>query len=151
MATAAELSLAEELDPLQEIASSKGWKLEKRDAVSFVLGLPARDETWFWLLCRCETYPALPPAWHWYDPETGAVDRPQDTPKGGGFFHGSGVICAPWNLLAYKSQDPRGPHSDWTVGNWRANPKTGGCRTLPAMVLRIAVELQAATFGGRNG
>ena len=151
MTTVAELSLDEDISPLEEIAARKGWKLERRDAVEFVLGLPAHDDSWFWLLCRCDRYPAIPPAWHWYDPEIQEVDRPEDTPTGGGFFHGSGVICAPWNRLAYKSEDPRGPHGDWTIGNWRGEPKTGACRTLAAMALRIGKELRSSTFGGRRG
>lgn len=149
--TVAELSVGEELGPLREIADHRGWKLEPHGSTGFVLGLPARDGSWFWLLCRCDDYPGFPPAWHWYNPETGAVDQPQDTPRGKGFLHGSGVICAPWNRLAYKAEDPRGPHSDWTIGAWRTNPKTGGCKTLAAMALRISVELQAPTLSGRSG
>lgn len=151
MTTVAELTLADEISPLEEIAARKGWKIERRDEPEFVLGLPARDGSWFWLLCGCERYPAIPPAWHWYNPETKERDRPQDTPTGGGFFHGSGVICAPWNRLAYKSEDPRGPHSDWTIGNWRGEPKTGACKTLAAMALRIATELRSPAFSGRRG
>ena len=151
MSTVAELCVDEELSPLREIADLKGWELERRDPTTFILGLPARDRTWFWLMCRCEKYPGIPAAWHWFNAAVGSIDQSADTPDGGGFFHGSGVICAPWNLLAYKSEDPRGPHSDWAVGDWRSNPKTGGCRTLAAMALRIAVELQAPHFAGRRG
>jgi hypothetical protein len=151
MPTVAELSLDEEFAPLEENAALKGWKLGRRGACEFVLGILARDDSWFWLLCRCDRYPAMPPAWHWLNPETMEYDRPQDTPKGGGFFHGNGVICAPWNRLAYKSEDPRGPHNDWTIGNWRAEPKTGACTTLSAMALRVATELRASTYEGRLG
>jgi len=151
MPTVAELCLGEEFGPLQEIAHLEGWQLDQRDSLSFVLGLPARDGSCFWLLCRCENYPGAPPAWHWYNPETHAIDQPRDTPTGGNFLHSSGVICAPWNLLAYKSADARGPHSDWTIGDWRANPMTGGCKTFSAMALRIAFELKAPSFAGRRG
>lgn len=151
MTTVAELSLEEELDPLGEVAAHMGWKLDRLDATSFTLGLPARDGSWFWLLCRCDRYPGFPPAWHWWNPETKQLDQPKDTPTGGGFFHESGVICAPWNRLAYKSEDPRGPHSDWTIGDWRANSYTRGCKTLAAMALRIAAELKAPAFRGRKG
>lgn len=151
MNTVAELTLADEISPLEEIAARKGWKIERRDAPEFVLGLRARDGSWFWLLCRCERYPAIPTASHWYNRKTTERDRLQDTPTGGGFFHGSGVICAPWNRLAYTSEDPRGPHSDWTIGNWRGEPKTGACKTLAAMALRIATELRSPAFSGRRG
>src|SRR5438552_13800562 len=98
--TVAELSLAEELPPLEAIATREGWPLTRLEGLHFVLGLPARDHTWFWLLCTCERYPAMPPAWHWYNAESQEIDQPRDTPKGGGFFHGAGAICAPWNRLA---------------------------------------------------
>ena len=149
--TVAQLSVDEELEPLAQIAARRGWTVERQDATSFILNLPARDDSSFWLLCRCDGYPGLPPRWHWYNPETKAIDQPRDTPTGGAFFHSSGVICAPWNRLAYKSEDARGPHSDWTIGAWRTNEKTGGCKTLAAMALRVAVELKAISFGGRKG
>ena len=143
--------MAEEIKPLEEVAARKGWNVERLDKTRFILSLPARDNTEFYLLCDCDRYPAMPPAWHWYNCKTEEIDQPKDTPKAGGFFHNSGVICAPWNRLAYKSEDPRGPHPDWTIGNWRANPKTGECKTLAAMALRISVELKGQNFKGRSG
>ena len=152
MATVAELSIDEETGPLKEIAAHKGWEFERLDDLRFSLGLPARDGTMFWLLCDCDRYPSVPPAWHWYNPKTEMRDQPKDTPKGGTFFHQqSKVICAPWNRLTYKSENPHGPHSDWAIGDWRANPRTGACKTLPAMALRIAVELRAPAYEGRGG
>jgi hypothetical protein len=139
------------MQPFEAIATREGWTLKRLEGLQFVLGLPARDNTWFWLLCNCECYPAIPPAWRWYNAESQEIDQPRDTPKGGGFFHDAGVICAPWNRLAYQSEDARGPHGDWAIGNWRANPQTGGCKTLAAMALRIAVELKKSTFEGRRG
>jgi len=149
--TVAQLSVDEELQSLVEIANRRGWTVDRIDSTSFVFGLPAKDGSSFWLLCRCNGYPGVPPAWHWYNPDTKAIDQGRDTPTGGGFFHSAGVICAPWNRLAYKSEDARGPHSDWTIGAWRSNEKTGGCKTLAAMALRIAFELTAPTFSGRKG
>ena len=116
MTTAAELTLTDEISPLEEIAALKGWKLERRDGTEFILGMQARDDSWFWLYCRCDRYPAMPPAWHWYHPEIGELDRPQDTPKGGGFFHNKGVICAPWNRLAYKTGTSYGHRDAWALG-----------------------------------
>ena len=151
MTTVAELTLDEEVSPLKDIAAKWGWTFERRDDLSFVLGMQARDDSWFWLLCRCDQYPTKPPAWHWYNPDTDETDNAKDTPTGGGFFHGNGVICAPWNRLAYKSEDSRGPHGDWTIGNWKHEPKNGNCRTLAAMALRIFTELRSETFKGRKG
>lgn len=151
MATVAELSVEEEIKPLKQIADCKNWVIKRLDIPGFVLGLQARDQSQFWVRCHCDGYPAIPPAWHWFNPESDEVDQLKDTPIGGQFFHSAGVICAPWNRLAYKSEDPRGPHNDWSIGNWRINPYTRACKNLAAMALRIAVELQAPTFGGRKG
>jgi hypothetical protein len=147
MTTAGELVLAEQLGDLQEIAASKQWEFAR----AFVLGMPARDGSRFWLFVECDAFPALPPAWHWYNPKTRALDQRADTPKGGTFFHDSGRICAPWNRLAYTSCDPAGPHGDWELASWAANPQTGKCTTLCAMALRIHVELNSERFQGQLG
>lgn len=147
MAGLAEMSLDAEFAALAENAEIMGWKLERTGPTDFVLGLPASDGTWFWLKCLCDRYAAEPPAWHWYNPETKQFDQPRDTPKPAGFFHSNNVICAPWNRLAYSTVDSRGPHGDWQIGDWRANPKTGGCKTLSAMALRIAHELRTNLQG----
>jgi hypothetical protein len=142
MATVPELSVQAEFPDVEENARCLGWKLERTTPTSFILGLPAPDGTWFWLNCLCDRYAAEPPAWHWYNPDTKLLDQPKDMPKDGGFFHSNRVICAPWNRLAYKSVDARGPHEDWQIGDWRNNPKTAGCKTLSAMAIRIAHELK---------
>jgi len=132
---------------LREIVAPRSWELTP----AFILGLPARDGSRFWLFVECDRFPAIPPAWHWFNPNTKALDQPPDTPKGGQFFHGSGRICAPWNRLAYQSVDPKGPHGDWNLANWMTNPHTGHCTTLSAMALRITSELSASTYEGRLG
>jgi hypothetical protein len=147
MATAAELAVVDEYPALEENAALMGWKLERLSATSFVLSLPASDGSWFSVLCIADRYSAEPPAWHWYNPASKQIDQPHDTPIEVGFFHSAGVICAPWNRLAYNSVDPRGPHSDWQIGAWRSNPQTGGCKTLSAIAQRIAIELKLRMQG----
>ena len=117
------------------------------DSTTFTLILPAKDGSSIQSIAECSDYPVLPPAWHFRNPESGALDQPRDTPRGGSFFHSSGVICAPWDRLAYR---PQGPHGDWQISDWRSNPKAGGTRTLCAMALRIAVELRGQ-YEGRLG
>jgi hypothetical protein len=94
--------------------------------------------------------PGKPPAWHWCDSEGGGRDERQNAPEGASFLHGNGVICAPWNRLSYKSVDPRGPHADWVMGDWRNNSHTKGCKTLCAMLLRVYVELNGPNFHKRH-
>lgn len=150
MTTAAAAIVAEELEPLRNIAESKGWALNVRTPTAFSLGLPAKDGTTAHFMVDCDGYASQPPAWHYLNPGTGALDQPPDSPQGGGYFHASGVICAPWNRLAYTSVNPAGPHGDWQIGDWRANPQTGGTKTLAAMALRVAHEL-LANYTGRRG
>lgn len=147
MATVGELVIEEQFGHLLENAASREWPLER----AFILGMKAHDGSQYWLLADCSDYPALPPAWHWYNPATRLLNQPADTPKGSSFLHSSGRICAPWNRLAYKKIDPSGPHDDWDLTNWMTNPKTGNCTTLSAMALRIHVELSSARYQGRMG
>jgi len=150
MATAAELSVAEELVPLREQANWLGWGLKELSPTTFLLGLPAKDRTWFYLHVDCDGYAVTPPAWRWCDADGVSQDMPQNTPSGTGFFHPNGVICAPWNRLAYTNLDSRGPHGDWTIGDWRSNSHTGGCKTLCAMALRLYVELNSPRYDGKR-
>jgi hypothetical protein len=136
-----------ELDALKENAGLMGWSVEQIDDLIFVLGLPARDGVTCHVRVSCDGYPGTPPAWHWFNPATGRIDDRRDTPRGGNFLHSNGVICAPWNRLAYTTVDSRGPHSDWQIGAWQNNSYTRACRTLSAMALRIAYELMKSYEG----
>lgn len=147
MNTVAALVVTEQLGALRDNADLFGWSLEAIDETTFVLGLPGKDGGIYSLRVRCDDFPAKPPAWHWFNAQSGAIDNPGDTPKGGNFFHSAGVICAPWNRLAYQAIDPRGPHPEWNIGDWQSNPQNGACRTLSAMALRIAQELARNLVG----
>lgn len=152
MATLAELTVAEELAAVREIAAARGWPLTILDPLRFCLGLPASDGSMFYLLVVCDNYPVQPPAWHWCNADGTRTDQPSDRPKGSGYLHPNGVICAPWNRLAYKSVDARGPHGDWAIGDWQNNAHTHGCQTLAAMAVKIRVELNSPRYNrGRLG
>lgn len=141
MSTPAALMVKVELDALKANADLMGWSLEVIDDLTFILGLPAKDGGIYYLRVQCDGYPATPPAWHWFNPAISKIDDRKETPLGGNFLHSNGVICAPWNRLAYTAVDSRGPHSDWQIGAWQKNAYTQACRTLSAMALRIAYEL----------
>ncbi len=150
MATATELVFAEQFGHLRQVAESHGWGLRETGGPGFVLTLPARDGSRFGLKVACDGFTGLPPVWQWCHPESEACGAPAATPRGsGGYFHGSGRICAPWNRLAYQQVDPKGPHGDWQLANWVTNPQTGTCTTLAAMALRMAVELKSDRYHGR--
>jgi hypothetical protein len=150
MPTVAELTVAEEMLALREIAAARGWVLRDLDTLRFHLTLPAKDKSLFHLLVDCDQYKVRPPAWRWCDASGEHADRPADRPKGSGYLHPGGVICAPWNRLAYKAVDPGGPHEDWRIGDWLRNPQTAGCSTLAHMALRIYIELNGPRFEGNR-
>ena len=152
MATVTDLVFEEQFGHLRQVAEHKDWELTRTAEPGFILVLPARDGSNFALQVICTDYPGLPPIWRWYNCKTKACNQPCDTPKGGGgYFHGSGRICAPWNRTAYRQEDTKGPHSNWDLANWVSNPKIGACTTLAAMALRMAVELDSTRFQGRQG
>ena len=151
MATLTELLFAEQFRHLSDLAERRGWTLCPAEGPRFSLHLPARDGTRFALAVDCEGYPGIPPAWRWCCPKNQALEQPSDIPTGSTYFHGSGRICAPWNRRAYRQVDAQGPHSDWELQNWQANPKTGSCNTLAAMALRVYVELNSNRYTGRAG
>ncbi|WP_152485760.1 hypothetical protein [Euryhalocaulis caribicus] len=140
MTTPSELLIQEEVTDLEANAAAVGWKFQKLDSLQFVLGVKTKDASWLYVRCEPENYPTKPPAWRWCNSDGNECDELHVTARGGNFFHSSGVICAPWNRLAYKSEDSRGPHSDWDIGAWVENEKTRQCRTLSAMASRIAIE-----------
>ena len=150
MGTITQLVFSEQFGHLGQIANHRNWFLEQTDTPGFILGLPARDGSIFFLKVDCDNYPQTPPAWHWYNHSSNTSGKPSDIPQGtGGYFHNSGCICAPWNRLAYKQIHPNGPHSDWELSNWLNNSYTGACKTLSAMALRIAVELSSSRYQRR--
>lgn len=151
MATATELLYEEQMAFVRQIAAVRGWQLDELEGCKFIIGMTARDGTRFWQFVDCEGYQTIPPAFNWYNTESKAKNQCSDTPKGGGYFHNSGRICAPWNRLAYQEYDAQGPHNDWQISNWMTNPKTEGTKTIAAMLLRIYSELQSPKFEGRLG
>lgn len=140
MATATDLIVEEELAELAANATEIGWSLTVLEGGAFVLGVAAKNGTKLFWRCETDRYPTFPPAWHWADATGDVIDVPSVTGVGGNFFHTSGVVCAPWNRLAYKAIDARGPHDDWTIGDWLTNTRTRQCTTLSAMATRLAVE-----------
>lgn len=149
MATATELIVAEEWHQLRDLAENQdGWTLTVLGTETFLFGMPRKDGGELWVHCQADQYPTLPPIWRWCGPDGTMIDDPRVTPVGGSsFFHGNGVLCVPWNRLAYSQVDSRGPHGDWTIGDWKSNPHNRECKTLAAMAIRIAVEARARFSG----
>lgn len=93
-----------------------------------------------------EDYRAMPPAWRFLDPRDGRDISLPAYPAAGPFpsgsvLHPNGVICAPWNRLAYR--DVGGPHDNWTEpSKWQSiEPERTQARTVPEMLARIRAEV----------
>ena len=144
MSTVSEAVTGVELEILRDLAQLNTWPIHVIDGVNFVLGLPSRDNDMYFVRCSTGDYPEEPPIWQWSDESGDKCGDPKVCPKGTGYFHGSNVICAPWNRLAYK--DRGGPHGDWNLAGWKLNPKLNGCDTLAHMALRLSVELMSERY-----
>jgi hypothetical protein len=100
------------------------------------------------LEAECDGYRALPPKWRFLDSTTGAATRQVFPSPGtvpgvqGSIFHGNGVICAPWNLLAYHAHG--GPHQDWGDGaTWHVDrPPYTRATNVAEMLSVIAIHLE---------
>lgn len=96
-----------------------------------------------------DDYRVIPPAWRFLDPRTGMdVGLPAFPAAGpfpgGSVLHPSGVICAPWNRLAFKTtENPSGVHEDWgALSAWEsAAPTHTQARTIPEMLGRLRLEV----------
>ena len=147
MATVEDLIVDEQIGHLTEIAELHGWPLEHAGTRRFRVTLSARDGDQYQLEVGYDSFPMLPPAFHWRNPVTGELDQTTDAPSPFGFFHGSNRICAPWNRFASASG---GPHTEWVPANWQEQEQTQGTRTLAAMVLRVHHELRSEQYSGRR-
>lgn len=95
----------------------------------------------------CDSYRALPPAWRFVSPGTDQSEKrwfPSADP-GGLIFHGDGVICAPWNRLAYKEHG--GPHDNWNgPASWLQVPADNTVAyTIADMLATIDSHLRKST------
>jgi hypothetical protein len=100
-----------------------------------------------------DSYPAIPPAWRFIDPESGgrvgasAFPEPASPhPRGSALIINSGmegvVICAHFNRLAFSELG--GPHGDWgPLAAWKNPPSSAYTHavTIADMLARIALEV----------
>ena len=147
----------DELAPLVAYAGRRGWSVAwDRDALGVLVegphpapGVAARVR----LHADVTNYRALPPTWTFRPPADADAEKRQAAPPpkslfpkgvsvpnvGSSIFHSQRVICAPFNLLAYKSHD--GPHADWEATNWLAVRGHVHATTLAAMFAQIFQHL----------
>lgn len=96
-----------------------------------------------------DDYPVLPPTWRFLDPRTGEDVGKSGFPAAGAFpggsvLHPSGIICAPWNRLAFKTaENPTGVHDNWgDLAGWeKLEPTYTQARTIPDVLARLRSEV----------
>jgi len=140
-----------ELPAAQAYTSRHGWRLDwqPEHLTLFADGHHPADKSPMRWKGDVNNYRALPPIWscfHGEMKENELVWKPR-FPKGGALpggaasiFHSSGVICAPFNRLAYTEHS--GPHSDWGgSANWLNVRGKVRATTLAEMLAQIVVDL----------
>ena len=126
-----DVAIADELPGAVAWATRRQIVMDTRSipvrTLRLVLVQPNTNEK-FYLQGTFEDYRAYPPQWQWYDNSWSSTDSSRLSPKPGRrpsslgasmFIHhnGKGLICAPFNRLAYGAHE--GPHSDWgSLAQW---------------------------------
>jgi len=108
-------TVEEELPGVRCYAERHGWSVSW-DPETLRLtfeGKHPNDNRPIRAIAALDGYRALPPAWSFEAPDTGATCLPKPAPVGGqsSIFHNGCGICAPFNRRAYKQHG--GPHGDW--------------------------------------
>lgn len=141
----------DELPAADAYARRHGWNLTWRKEELAILadGRHPADQCGLRFHAELSNYRALPPAWSCLQQDqNGNFNRrfPKGaTLPGGGnsIFLNEGVICAPFNRLAYK--DHSGPHGDWGgPSNWLSVRGNVRATVIAEMLAQILVHLQCS-------
>jgi hypothetical protein len=140
----------DELPATREWAARAGVDLEWDAPVLELRAVLTQQATGerFYLNGKLDGYRAVPPAWCFCDAKWGTPGQKSNFPAvgsppgfSGSIFHSNGVICAPFNRLAYK--DNGGPHGDWGgPAQWlKAGAGYVHAETLADMLSAVARDL----------
>lgn len=137
-----------ELVALQAYAARHGWKVtwQPEQLVVLLDGVHPADSSVARLRAGVDKYKMWPPAWRFLRTEAGREDEVR-APKAGtlpggvsSMFIDKGVICAPFNRLAYTGHG--GPHGDWNgVEKWLEVKGTVSATNLAEMFAQILAHL----------
>ena len=128
-----------------------GWRADVEPTGRLVTARTAHPRTGTALTVQadCTGYPSVPPAWRFLDhagqsPKSAYPAPGQQPGINGSVFHGNGLVCAPWNRLAY--QDLGGVHGDWgALPAWKtAAPGYTQAHTIADMLQTLSVHLAAS-------
>ena len=138
----------EEFPPADAYARRHGWTLTwlKDELVLLADGKHPADQRPLRLRGDLAGYRAVPPAWSCFQQEEKGDFRPR-FPRGGNLpggigsiFHSAGVLCAPFNRLAFKEHS--GPHDNWGgPADWLKVSGTVRATVLAEMIAQFLVHL----------
>lgn len=110
--------LETELAAITAWANKYGWRAEVEPASRLVEARTVHPAIGARLAVNadCAGYPSVAPAWRFIDQAGGSPKSAFPAPGArqginGSIFHSNGLICAPWNRLAYRELG--GVHDDW--------------------------------------
>jgi len=140
-----------ELAAITAWAGRAGWQVDVDPAGRLVTARTWHPRTGvpLWVQADCAGYPSVAPAWRFLD-QAGESQKSAYPAAGqqpgisGSVFHGNGLICAPWNRLAYKVNN--GPHGDWgALTAWKtAAAGYTQAHTIADMLQTLSVHLTAS-------
>jgi hypothetical protein len=139
-----QVSVEEELDAARAWAARHNWTLiwvpDELLLRASTYHAPVRHLVE--VTARCESYRALPPLWSFVQPGTDNSEKKWYPTAGeNSIFHSNGLICAPWNRLAYS--DHGGPHNDWSgPAAWLQVRNVSVCHSIPDMLASIDHHLR---------
>jgi hypothetical protein len=141
-------SVEDELPALFAFGQRYGWAIKwiPDSLVLLADGKHPADDSPARIHGDVSSYRALPPAWRFIVVDGDTTDKVRAVKSGclpGGIssmFHDNGVICAPFNRLAY--QEHGGPHSDWNgPPRWLEVKGKVSATTLAEMLAQILLHL----------
>ncbi len=150
-------TVEEELQGVQGYAHRHGWTVDWDELqLRLVLtGQHPNDRKAIRVVADVEGYRCVPPVWTFENPvgQDGArrfFPRPGQISNGrSSVFHGSGLICATFDRLAYKSCG--GPHGNWGgPERWLEINRTGEVRALKLAPMFAVILGHLAASPGMN-
>lgn len=139
----------DELGAADAYARRHGWALTwlKDQLVLLADARHPADQTVIRWRAQLNDYREVPPIWTCFQMGESGIYQPRFPKAGplpggtGSIFHTSGVICAPFNRLAFK--DHSGPHDDWGgPPNWLKARATIKATVLAEMLALIVAHLR---------
>lgn len=151
------LRVKQELENCSNYGRKVGWILSEIDESnqSFTIQMSSPiDKEVYIVEITFDNYPEIPLLIDFINPKDDRMNIPGAYPKNrDSFFHPNGpCICNPCSRKSYKEYIQSGPHGDWKMIGWQANPQIGTLKTLDVILQTIYSRISnPAIYLGRMG